>query len=381
MIGDLSKRQLLIVGAVGVIALAAIGAIGFTAMTGDTTPGEQADGAENPSADAESDLSSEDLPDGLTLDKGEVTVDESVLHSAHVEALSNTSFSMTTEIGTEGQDRTIVGGADSDAVTYEFTSGERIATAYSNGEDAYFHENDVNGELHYRVVDPQFINREMVMNQRLSGAVVTASNLKYAGRVSDDPAKYRLEIASVSNAEGLLRPLQIAGELESATGYVVVNEQNVIEELQITTESSLVGGEPVEDTRTVSMSDVGDTAIDEPSWLSDAEEQAIDFSVEESDTGISMTHDSGDDVAEGMTVGVIAEESRYMAETPSDVGVGDTLHVSVVDGELAASVNSPIEGGEAISNLTQVVILDGERPVFAEQVDFGDESSGSELRD
>jgi len=28
-----------------------------------------------------------------------------------------------------------------------------------------------------------------------------------------------------------------------------------------------------------------------------------------------MTHDSGDDVAEGMTVGVIAEESRYMAET------------------------------------------------------------------
>jgi len=78
----------------------------------------------------------------------------------------------------------------------------------------------------------------------------------------------------VSNAEGLLRPLQIAGELESATGYVVVNEQNVIEELQITTESSLVGGEPVEDTRTVSMSDVGDTAIDEPSWLSDdAEEQ------------------------------------------------------------------------------------------------------------
>jgi len=83
-----------------------------------------------------------------------------------------------TEIGTEGQDRTIVGGADSDAVTYEFTSGERIATAYSNGEDAYFHENDVNGELHYRVVDPQFINREMVMNQRLSGAVVTASNLK-----------------------------------------------------------------------------------------------------------------------------------------------------------------------------------------------------------
>jgi len=57
-----------------------------------------------------------------------------------------------------------------------------------------------------------------------------------------------------------------------------------------------------------------------------------------------MTHDSGDDVAEGMTVGVIAEESRYMAETPSDVGVGDTLHVSVVDGELAASVNSPIEG-------------------------------------
>jgi len=86
MIGDLSKRQLLIVGAVGVIALAAIGAIGFTAMTGDTTPGEQADGAENPSADAESDLSSEDLPDGLTLDKGEVTVDESVLHSAHVEA-------------------------------------------------------------------------------------------------------------------------------------------------------------------------------------------------------------------------------------------------------------------------------------------------------
>jgi len=272
-----------------------------------------------------------------------------------------------------------VGGADSDAVTYEFTSGERIATAYSNGEDAYFHENDVNGELHYRVVDPQFINREMVMNQRLSGAVVTASNLKYAGRVSDDPAKYRLEIASVSNAEGLLRPLQIAGELESATGYVVVNEQNVIEELQITTESSLVGGEPVEDTRTVSMSDVGDTAIDEPSWLSDAEEQAIDFSVEESDTGISMTHDSGDDVAEGMTVGVIAEESRYMAETPSDVGVGDTLHVSVVDGELAASVNSPIEGGEAISNPTQVVILDGERPVFAEQVDFGDESSGSEL--
>jgi len=42
--------------------------------------------------------------------------------------------------------------------------------------------------------------------------------------------------------------------------------------------------------------------------------RAIDFSVEESDTGISMTHDSGDDVA-GMTVGVIAEESRYMAET------------------------------------------------------------------
>jgi len=64
------------------------------------------------------------------------------------------------------------------------------------------------------------------------------------------------------------------------------------------------------------MSDVGDTAIDEPSWLSDAEEQAIDFSVEESDTGFfTMTHDSGDDVAEGMTVGVIAEESRYMAET------------------------------------------------------------------
>lgn len=112
---------------------------------------------------------------------------------------------------------------------------------------------------------------------------------------------------------------------------------------------------PMRDDQTMTVavnatfSRVGETDLERPAWVDEGFERAPDASISTDDGEmIMLTLESGEPIPENALVSVSPISTRYVTRLDESLEPGETLYLTVRDGQLLASVDAEPAAGDAI---------------------------------
>lgn len=94
-------------------------------------------------------------------------------------------------------------------------------------------------------------------------------------------------------------------------------------------------------TGSVAIDDVGETTLDEPDWVDEGRDRALELSIEPAadDSAFALTIDRGEAIPTGAEINIYAR-NEFRGELDQEVAPGDTLYLYDDGGQLGMSVNS-----------------------------------------
>jgi hypothetical protein len=360
-----SAKPLLVVAVVAMVALAGCsgGQTTTTAPTADestTDPGTTTGNGDG--TDGDDSLDDVDTPSWMTGDG----VNGTKLLSAHFGSLSDTSYRVETSQNSSG------------ILSLERTGVQRVG---ANGNTVYEYDTvSSNGNSTTRAfVNDTWIltettneTRSVYSDYRLSGSV---SSLNYTQqlvqyvRLGDYTVNRTYEVDGETRIEYVASgPSDARGTdaITSFDGRIVVNPDGRIYELGIAaTQEAQYGNATTEYQFT--LVEVGTGAVETPSWVSTAREQAttVDFTYEFNGSVMKITHEGGDAVAAGTQVVVTPQAGQGVAFAVLEESFepGETMYVSSTGGrELNVSSSPPAAPDSSLGGAVNVAFYgsDGE---------------------
>ena len=341
--------------------LALVGTASATALSGCTFFGDDSDstgsGEETGTPSSEAELP-EQLPPGVHEDH----VQPSVLADAHDEALRSDSFILDYRTLTVDGDRsrllveasggrklvTRTGASRPDRTT--FVESTRAITRTKRGE-----------EVSYDNTSPP--STSALLKSELIRAVLEAGQYVPVGTPDAFDTRVILERTGPGEA-GTERIRQYAGleAVESVEAELEVDTDGRVRNLVATVDGERGGSTEARRYR-LSVERVGDTVVEEPTWLDEAEQRAVAVDIKMSDNAraVYILHENGPPLPEGTALHVYGESGHeYTAILSEEVAERSVMYLTFHGRAARLSVDEP--PSERGDPLGEAYIIEAESP-------------------
>jgi len=310
-------------------------------------------------------------PDGATQEG----ITAGTLYSTHRSAMAD-GGSATVEVdqdtnrssSTQSLEQTNVYTSSGVKSTYE--TGELSQTRWSpSDEESTYVRMDTGFEQRYRIendaVDPQEVLKLSLFESITGGAEWSSAN--EIVEVGDEYAA-TYESTGVANEQQLMNVL-FGDSLSEFTATIAVSAAGYIKRVryEMTVERD---DRTVERHSTITVDDVGETTVSEPSWLSTAREEGVQFEHSTTDDGqfVKLEMVNGTEIP-AQTNANISAEGYAFGEIGESVSEGDVLYLGISDsGDLLSGVNSRPDGGTALGEFVFVGLRAGQFTLFSAEV-------------
>lgn len=329
---------------------------------------------ETPTEDGTFDYPSGASPDGLS----------ETLGSAHQVALASTPAT----VERDGAGLQIVARVDGERIVGD--PGRFDGDIYIDGE-AFSLRGTVDGELLYDYTTdvPETYRRKNIVGTPVVSALAGGGDWEVTGtsrvegrQVLDVVADGVADGSIIENTTAVSRRLPGSFTVTDLTGTGQITESGVASELtaDVTVESA--GGDTVTRTFGVATSDIGETTVQTPNWLSRAKRNAPTFAAELLDdrSVLALSLTGGTDLAGGFEFDTYDDDGYYNAAYDGTFAVGDTLYIWKTGPQAAAVTTSPPDAGEPVAAYVGTTKFDVRvGPITLERLRPVGESSGSIL--
>ncbi|MFD1565740.1 hypothetical protein ACFR99_19640 [Haloarchaeobius amylolyticus] len=352
------KRSVIIMLAVVVLTTTA-GCAGV--LRGGATGGNDGEVAESSAATEDKASESVTFPNGT----GENGLDADELTSRQTTVLEDGSYVVETreasKLETGTYEESIVLSVDGDRkiqkTKFEYEPATEDSLLGPSGSETWLFTESANETLVRRIVDSN--ERYRVEN----GPVAPRTDerhlrdeLEAVLRVSE------YELTDVEEADGstvvTYEGTEVSDELDQL--YPLIDEYHEvavtvsvsddgIERYAYEFEATTVDGYPETIAVETTFSSVGETELGRPEWVHEGFERAPAASIStDGEKMIALTLESGDPIPENARVSVSPISGYYVASLDEALEPGETLYLTVRDGQLLASVDVKPDAGDAI---------------------------------
>ncbi len=371
---------------VGRRALLAKGLVISSALAGCSSTGNTetptTDAAQSPTATATTTATSTETPSKPTLEEftypegaTQEGITDGILYDTHRAAMIDQGAA-TVEIDrdtnrpnmTRSVTQTNIYTSSGLKSTYETSGLSETRWSPSDGDSTYVRM-DTGFEQRYRVendaVRPQTILGLSLVESITRG--VEWSSAKAVTEVGDEYAA-TYESTGVANEQQLMNAL-FGDSLSDVTATIAVSSAGYIK--RITYEMTVERDQrTVERHSTITVDEVGEATVSEPSWLSTAQEEGVRFEPSTTDDGrfAKLEMVNGAEIPAQAEVSVSGNGSAF-GEVGDAVSEGDVLYLGISEsGELLSGVNSRPDSGTALGEFVFVDLRINQFMLFSEEI-------------
>lgn len=335
------NRKYLAALAVAMLAITA-GCAGILGDNGDSTSPID-DGTDTDSPDV--DQSEFEYPTGASADGLEA---ERVFegHERSFAEINSVTVNSTQSFEAPDGDFTTTGVAqfEDEMGVLEETQPSGTQEKWTDGNDVYV-QNTVESDSRTHLSDLPFSADRQFDTFQLQGIIDNAEfeAVEFTTMNGESVAKYE---STTVDTDGLSEELFPSQDIGDASATVYIGESGLIHSYEFSTEVSQAG-EMNDFTISNELTAVDSTTVESPAWVAEAGDTAVAMSVDQTDSYLALTMESGESIPADAEFSLSSGEQQELPLTDS-FDQGDTLYVYMQDGEIETSYTEPTGSTQAV---------------------------------
>lgn len=243
------------------------------------------------------------------------------------------SRARTNDIQYDGQSALAVRDRGELEKLYATSDGEFTYTMYGEADKANYAKYDRDMD---RALEEYVGDRSIVV------VVLNSATLSFEGIEShngEEVAHYTIDSVSGDWVQSL-ESVHGVSSVDSIDGDIYIDSDGVVHSMEYT-----ITGPEHEVSTSFELSHVGDTTVEEPSWLSEAQENGLYLTNFQSHDGYISFEVASGSIESGTMAIVDTRDARYPpADIEQTINESSTVYMTVQDGSLTVTTNDPGSG-------------------------------------